>query len=161
MNHRTIFCKFCGVLIPQSVTVCPNCGSELENTPAQAIAAPIQQPVVQVISPDMKYCQHCAAAIPKAAVICVHCGCQVGPLDAQAVSPNAAAQNMVPVAGKKVKDKLVTALLCIFLGVAGAHKFYEGNIGMGILYFFTMGLFGIGILVDLIILLPKPRHYLV
>ena len=26
----------------------------------------------------------------------------------------------------------------------GAHKFYEGKIGMGVLYIFTGGLFGIG-----------------
>ncbi len=30
---------------------------------------------------------------------------------------------------------------------------------MGILYLFTMGLFGIGWLVDLIVLLTKPTYY--
>ncbi|MBQ1259000.1 MAG: TM2 domain-containing protein [Clostridia bacterium] len=41
----------------------------------------------------------------------------------------------------------------------GGHKFYEGKIGMGILYIFTFGLFGIGLLVDLIVILCKPVHY--
>lgn len=51
------------------------------------------------------------------------------------------------------KSRLIDALLCYFLGVIGVHKFYEGKIGMGILYLFTAGLFGIGVLVDLIIIL--------
>ena len=49
----------------------------------------------------------------------------------------------------------VELLLCFFLGVFGAHKFYRKKIGMGILYLFTYGLFGIGYLVDLITLFVK------
>ena len=41
----------------------------------------------------------------------------------------------------------------MFLGYFGVHKFYEGKIGMGILYIFTLGLFGIGTYIDLIKLL--------
>ncbi|PZF12101.1 hypothetical protein DEJ25_09750 [Curtobacterium sp. MCPF17_011] len=35
-----------------------------------------------------------------------------------------------------------------FFGVVGAHRYYMGKIGTGILYTFTLGLFGIGVLVD-------------
>lgn len=63
------------------------------------------------------------------------------------------------VAGK-MKNKWVAVALCFFLGAFGAHKFYEGKIGMGILYIFTLGLCGIGVLVDLIVLLFKPNPYL-
>lgn len=38
--------------------------------------------------------------------------------------------------------------LCILLGWAGAHKFYAGKTGMGILYLFTFGLFGLGWIID-------------
>lgn len=40
--------------------------------------------------------------------------------------------------------------LCLLLGWLGAHKFYAGKMGMGILYLFTFGLCGIGWIVDTI-----------
>ena len=49
----------------------------------------------------------------------------------------------------------------IFLGVLGGHKFYEGKVGMGILYLFTGGLFCIGWIIDIIVLLTKPNPYFV
>lgn len=57
------------------------------------------------------------------------------------------------------KSKWISFFLCLFLGVFGAHKFYEGRILLGILYIFTGGLFGIGIVVDLVILFFKPNPY--
>lgn len=39
-------------------------------------------------------------------------------------------------------------LLFTFLGVFGAHRFYMGKIGTGLLYLFTFGLLGIGIIYD-------------
>lgn len=51
------------------------------------------------------------------------------------------------------KNKIVALLLCIFLGYFGIHKFYVGKIGMGIVYFFTAGLFGFGWLIDIILIL--------
>jgi TM2 domain-containing membrane protein YozV len=49
-----------------------------------------------------------------------------------------------------VKSRFVVLLLCIFFGYLGFHRFYAGKTGTGILYMFTAGLFGIGILIDLI-----------
>ena len=60
-------------------------------------------------------------------------------------------QKEIDQAIEKANDGIVgELLLCIFLGTLGAHKFYRKKIGMGILYLFTMGLFGVGVLVDLI-----------
>ncbi len=47
------------------------------------------------------------------------------------------------------KSKLTAYLLWFFLGLFGAHKFYLGKVGMGILYLFTAGLFGVGWIIDL------------
>ena len=65
---------------------------------------------------------------------------------------------MVPA---RAKNKYIALLLCIFLGFVGGHKFYEGKIGMGILYIFTGGLFMIGVIVDFLTLLFKPTTYYV
>lgn len=48
------------------------------------------------------------------------------------------------------KNKWVAFFLCLFLGFLGAHRFYEGKIVTGILYLCTLGLGGIGVIVDLI-----------
>ena len=51
------------------------------------------------------------------------------------------------------KNKWVALILALFFGVFGIHKFYVGKIGMGILYLLTGGLFYIGVIVDLVIIL--------
>ncbi len=58
-----------------------------------------------------------------------------------------------------MKNKWASFFLCLFFGYLGIHKFYEERILMGILYLCTAGLFGIGIVVDLVILLFKPNPY--
>ena len=61
----------------------------------------------------------------------------------------------------RMKNKWVAFLRCFLLGVLGRHKFYEGKVGMGILYLFTFGLLGIGWVIDCIVLLFKPNPYFV
>lgn len=51
------------------------------------------------------------------------------------------------------KNRTVDLLLCIFLGGLGVHRFYEGKIGTGILWLLTMGLCGVGTLIDLILII--------
>lgn len=48
------------------------------------------------------------------------------------------------VTGTSDKKKSTALILCIFGGIFGLHNFYVGRIGRGILFFFTMGIFGIG-----------------
>ena len=58
-----------------------------------------------------------------------------------------------------LKNKWVSILLCVFLGIFGAHQFYEERILLGLLYLFTGGFTCIGVVIDLIILLFKPNPY--
>ncbi len=60
---------------------------------------------------------------------------------------------------EEYKNKWVSLALCVFLGVLGIHKFYEGKVGMGFVYMFTYGLFTIGVIVDFFIILFKPTRY--
>lgn len=123
---------------------------------------------------NLKFCKFCGEKIPMDAVICVKCGRQVEELKSSSAQPNIIINNdnssrntsgaynmgynMYP---RAPKNKVAAILLCLFLGYIGAHKFYEGKVGMGLLYLFTGGLCGIGILIDLIILIFKPSVYYV
>jgi hypothetical protein len=53
------------------------------------------------------------------------------------------------------RDIGIAYILWLFLGIQGGHKFYLEKIGMGLLYFFTGGLFFIGWFIDLFTL---PRQ---
>ena len=87
----------------------------------------------------MKYCAHCGAQLVDEAVVCPKCGCAVAPT--KTVDPNASP-----------KSRLITLLLCIFVGGLGIHRFYVGKIGTGILWLLTGGCLGIGALVDIIMI---------
>jgi TM2 domain-containing membrane protein YozV len=52
------------------------------------------------------------------------------------------------------KSWLVALLLCLFLGMLGAHRFYVGKVGTAIVQIITIGgFFGIWVLVDLVMIL--------
>lgn len=120
---------------------------------------------------DMKYCKYCGSRIAADAVICTYCGRQVEELrQAQPIQPQVIINNsnananvnyntIVPTGNPK--NKWVAFFLCLFLGTLGIHRFYEGKIGTGILWFLTCGLFFIGWFIDLIIILCKPNPYYV
>lgn len=122
------------------------------------------------------YCKYCGGKIPAKAVLCIHCGCQVGAAQESAPPPqqvvinninnnnnNSNNNNRTPVYNvvnnRHMKNKWVAFFLCLFGGVIGLHKFYEGKILMGILYLCTGGFFTIGWIIDLIVLLFKPNPY--
>ena len=54
---------------------------------------------------------------------------------------------------ESTRSRTVTLLLCIFLGWLGVHRFYVGKIGTGIIWLLTGGVFSIGVLVDLIMII--------
>lgn len=125
------------------------------------------------VQENTKFCKHCGGKILAAAVVCTHCGCQVEEIK-NAEQPSIVINNAntnsnvnnntnlnAAMFGIRAKNKWVAFLLCLFLGYLGAHKFYEGKVGMGLLYLFTFGLFGIGWVIDCIALLFKPNPYYV
>ena len=133
--------------------------------------APVQQvPLIAVERPQTgvpipsnvtKFCERCGNVIAKDAVVCPLCGCQVAAFQQIQIQP-IQQQTVINVNnGGKPKDKWVALLLCFFFGYIGLHRFYEGKFGTGLLYFFTGGLVGIGVLVDLIRIASKPRIYYV
>lgn len=98
-----------------------------------------------------KVCPQCGAPIDPTATECKFCGeklvvqqtaQQSQQYSAQQPQPQVVIQQMAPqqsyVSGINpswpIKSKVAAGILGIFLGGIGAHKFYLGNIGMGILY---------------------------
>lgn len=91
------------------------------------------------------YCINCGKEVGDA-LHCPHCGMRTEKDPWKSVSATS-------MAGESDKDKWIAFLLCLFLGGIGAHRFYVGKIGSGILYLFTGGVFGIGTLIDFIMIL--------
>lgn len=118
---------------------------------------------------ETKFCKECGQKVAKKAVICPHCGCQIEDT-VNTASPqiiiNNSNQNQnnnnvgIPY-GATLRSKWVSFFLCVFLGYVGAHKFYEGKFGTGLVYAFTFGLFGFGWIFSAINLLGKPDPYYV
>ena len=150
-----MFCSNCGTEVAEGMEFCPDCGEKI-GTAKKAV-----------------YCRNCGEEISENAVVCPKCGAATDKFHentAQA-QPNIVINNSnsnvntnTNIQGARYgrpKNKWVAFVLCLLFGIVGAHKFYEGRIGMGVLYLFTGGLLGIGWLVDCITLLCKPNPYYV
>lgn len=118
-----------------------------------------------------KFCKHCGAKIPEDAVLCTACGRQVEKLEGEntpniVINNSNSSQNVNTntnlngVYAGRLRNKWVAIVLCLLGGFFGLHKFYEGKIGMGILYLCTGGLFFVGVVIDFIALLAKPNPYM-
>lgn len=119
-----------------------------------------------------KFCKYCGGRIPEDAVLCTLCGRQVEEIRRDAPAPQVVINNANTnsnvnenannaFAASRRRSKWTAFFLCLFLGWLGAHKFYEGKTGTGVLYLLTVGLFGFGWIIDCIALLFKPNPYYV
>ena len=107
----------------------------------------------------MAYCAYCKTRVLKGDRKCPSCGSTVFLTDDEppAAPPPAAEPRVVYVEtpaqpARSERSWLAALLLCIFGGGLGLHRFYVGKIGTGILYLFTGGAYGLGWLIDLIVI---------
>ena len=74
------------------------------------------------------------------------------PVQPAAPQPVYQPQPVISEPGGSPKNRAAALLLCIFLGYFGAHLFYVGRWKKGLLYFFTLGIFGFGWLIDMFVI---------
>ncbi|MDT8070086.1 MAG: TM2 domain-containing protein [Terriglobia bacterium] len=97
-----------------------------------------------MVTSSMVYCTACGKQIHESAATCPGCG---------APQQVRTAPAMVAVATPPTDKRILPAfLLCFFLGVFGAHRFYVGKIGSAIAMILTIGGLGIWALIDLIMI---------
>lgn len=100
----------------------------------------------------MNYCPNCGKPVKDGQMYCSNCGANVFN-SADGKSDDTTKVVHVPTSDESDKSRLISLLLCVLLGGLGIHRFYVGKVGTGILYLFTAGLFGIGYIVDLILII--------
>jgi TM2 domain-containing membrane protein YozV len=88
------------------------------------------------------YCVRCGAVMGGDDQFCHACGWNAQfPLPAARIEPN-----------PSERSRLAALLLCVLLGWLGAHRFYVGKVGSGLLWLFTIGLLGMGVIFDLVLI---------
>ena len=75
---------------------------------------------------DEMYCFSCGAVIKKLAELCVHCGVRVNPTYSPGSAP-------AQTAAFSHRSRVTAGILGLLLGWLGVHRFYLGNIGIGII----------------------------
>lgn len=121
-----MYCKTCGKELNPNQAICLGCGC--------------------AVGTGNGYCANCGAAIAPNSAVCLNCG-----VASNFGVPVVSGAGSDPYVSEK--DWLTTLLICLFAGGLGIHRFYVGKTGTGILWLLTVGCFGIGSLIDLIMVI--------
>jgi TM2 domain-containing membrane protein YozV len=110
------FCHACGMILHSSATSCVACGAaQVGNSRlAPALLGIGQAPLNHV------FCHGCGQTIHHSAPLCPHCGAPQRLNGAIALGSD--------------KSRIAAAILALVFGGLGFHKFYLGEIGLGVLY---------------------------
>ena len=120
---------------------CPNCGAPLESDAANCKFCGWVKPVTTEsagnsgsgIIGEKKYCSSCGAQISVKAEICPKCGVRQKTTLSSIISDvNAEEAAKRSDSSNSPKSRTTTLLLCLFLGILGAHRFYVGKTGSAI-----------------------------
>jgi TM2 domain-containing membrane protein YozV len=92
-------------------------------------------PEVATLGPNKKHCFACASILDVRAELCPRCGVRQPFIPAMAPPQTALApygqRAAVPYTSK---NKVTAGIFALLLGGIGIHKFYLGQVGMGIVY---------------------------
>jgi TM2 domain-containing membrane protein YozV/RNA polymerase subunit RPABC4/transcription elongation factor Spt4 len=131
-------CINCGAEIDDAAELCTNCGV---NQTKPLSGGHDER------NPDQKYCVDCGELINKQAEVCPECGVRQPDLRASSGSNS---------------DQMAAGILAILLGGLGAHKFYQGRTGLGLLYlcfFWTAIPALLGLIEGILMLVADEEEY--
>lgn len=96
------------------------------------------------------FCPKCGKRLDESYQYCPKCGANLNANTSLSVSVTTKQYS-----GPDVSDRTILPafLLCFFFGCLGIHRFYVGKIGTGIIWLLTLGVFGIGAFIDLILII--------
>lgn len=98
-----MFCKNCGKEVAAEAVACMGCGCDPRK--------------------GNKFCHNCGAEVNGNQIVCIKCG----------VALNASKGVKSSSSGNGEKSRIVAAVLALFLGYLGLHKFYIGKKKAGII----------------------------
>ena len=124
------FCPNCGTA-PDGKRTCPHCGAKSSGNFCSSCGMPLskEEPKTYRYSPQEAY---------QPPVIITNTNTNT---------------NIVDTLNKSPKSKGTAAFLCLFFGFLGAHRFYVGKIGTGILFLCSFGGFFLGAFLDFLTIL--------
>lgn len=119
---NSTYCTNCGASVMPNAIACMKCG-----------ASPVGH---------RKFCHTCGTSLNPEQIVCIRCGTGIALQEAgygQGYPPGqgySAGQGYRPnrVVSTTPRSRLTAALLAIFLGHLGVHKFYMGSWGWGLVY---------------------------
>lgn len=121
------FCFSCGRTLHVSAHQCPGCGASQPTAQSSTLARVEGTGGGGVATRDLPsghvFCRGCGSPIHETALVCPKCG-----------APQSATQG--PTGGASSGRRTTAAVLALLLGGLGAHKFYLGRVGQGIVYLF-------------------------
>jgi len=149
------YCPKCGSEIDEGIVFCPTCGADCSPNTNNSGSGTTGASFASSGNQTSTICPKCGGSnisfqressgvqgYHKTTALCKSCG------NTWTTANDLTNRNLSN--SSSSKSKSVALILCIFLGYFGVHHFYVGKVGMGILYFFTAGLCGIGWIIDII-----------
>lgn len=155
------YCANCGSKIEDGYDFCPECGKEICNTTKQEAGSKFKYD-------DGKYkiCRKCGEKMLEDAFYCLACGNTFDSLETdwegarkRVLNTGKTYKRPIDISVGVWKNKWISLVLCIFLGVFGVHRFYEEKKITGLIYLFTFGILGIGWFFDMVLIATKTNPY--